>query len=194
MSANAVSARCLAAAAIAAAVVGTVALPASAADHPHHNRSKVEISAVQYDAPGRNDRSARSLNREWVELTNSSRHTVNLDGWTLSAERGESYTFRHYRLAPRTTVRVHTGEGRDTSTDLFQDRHREVWDNYSDTATLRDDRHRFVDDESWGRDRHGRDDRYNRHDRDDRHDRDNRHDRDDRDDRHGDGHHHGGRG
>jgi hypothetical protein len=29
-----------------------------------------------------------------------------------------------------------------------------VWDNRSDTATLRNDRGRFVDDESWGRDRH----------------------------------------
>ncbi|MGW2617648.1 lamin tail domain-containing protein [Streptomyces sp. NPDC001500] len=172
MSVNTVSARCLAAAAIAAAVVGTVALPASAADHSRHDRPAVEISAVQYDAPGRNDRSARSLNREWVELTNTTRHGINLDGWTLSDERGETYTFRHYRLAPRSTVRIHTGEGRDTRTDLFQDRHREVWDNYSDTATLRNDHRRFVDDESWGH---------------------RRHDRDDRDDRHGgDRHHHGG--
>ncbi|MFI9563290.1 lamin tail domain-containing protein [Streptomyces rishiriensis] len=196
MSVNAVSARCLAAAAIAAAVVGTVALPASAADHPHQDRAKVEISAVQYDAPGRNDRSARSLNREWVELTNTTRHEVNLDGWTLSDERGETYTFRHYRLAPRTTVRVHTGEGRDTRTDLFQDRHREVWDNYSDTATLRNDHGRFVDDESWGHDRHGhgRDDHgRDDHGRDDHgrddHGRDD-HGRDDhgRDDRGHDGH------
>ncbi|GGR87505.1 hypothetical protein GCM10010269_28340 [Streptomyces humidus] len=181
MSVNTVSARCLAAAAIAAAVVGTVALPASAADHhPRQDRPKVEISAVQYDAPGRNDRSARSLNREWVELTNTTRHVVNLDGWTLSDERGETYTFRHYRLAPRATVRVHTGEGRDTRSDLFQDRHREVWDNYSDTATLRNDRRWVVDVESWGHGRHGG----WRHDRDDRHDG-GRHDRDDR--------HHGGR-
>ncbi|MER6783639.1 lamin tail domain-containing protein [Streptomyces sp. NPDC000658] len=189
MSVNTVSARCLAAAAIAAAVVGTVALPASAADHSRHDRPAVEISAVQYDAPGRNDRSARSLNREWVELTNTTRHGINLDGWTLSDERGETYTFRHYRLAPRATVRIHTGEGRDTRTDLFQDRHREVWDNYSDTATLRNDHRRFVDDESWGHRRHGHHGGW-RHDRDDRHEG-GRHDRDDRHDG-GDRHHHGG--
>ena len=138
-----------------------VALPASAADHtrPHH-RQEVRISAVQYDAPGREDRSRNSLNREWVELTNTKRHAVNLDGWTLENENGRTYTFRHYRLEGRATVRIHTGEGRDTRTDLFQDRHHEVWDNYSDTATLRNDRGRFVDDESWGDDRHDGGDRH----------------------------------
>ncbi|MDH6493498.1 hypothetical protein M2157_009585 [Streptomyces sp. SAI-127] len=30
------------------------------------------------------------------------------------------------------------------------DRHNEAWDNHSDTATLRNDHDRFID-ESWGR-------------------------------------------
>jgi hypothetical protein len=38
--------------------------------------------------------------------------------------------------------------GRDTDSDLYQDRRHYVWDNYSDTATLRNDRGRFIDDES----------------------------------------------
>ncbi|MFJ4206506.1 lamin tail domain-containing protein, partial [Streptomyces sviceus] len=52
-------------------------------------------------------------------------------------------------------VRIHTGEGRDTDSDLYMDRHNEVWDNHSDTATLRNDHDRFVDDASWGHHRHG---------------------------------------
>ncbi|MFJ4693978.1 lamin tail domain-containing protein [Streptomyces sp. NPDC088766] len=194
MSASVVSARRLAAAGLAAAaVVGAVALPASAADHSRADRPKVEISDVQYDAPGgRDDRSNRSLNREWVELTNTTRHAVNLDGWRLSNRDGRVYTFDDYRLAPRATVRIHTGEGRDTRTDLFQDRRREMWDNRADTATLRNDRNRFVDAESWGG-RYDRDDRRHggdRYDRGDRHhggDRYDRHhggDRHDRGDRH----------
>ncbi|MEU3278127.1 lamin tail domain-containing protein [Streptomyces antibioticus] len=182
MSVSAVSARRLAAAALAAAAVtGAAALPASAAD-ARPNRPVVKISAVQYDAPGRNDRSARSLNQEWVELTNTTRRSVNLNGWKLSDRDGDTYTFRNFRLAPRATVRVHTGVGRDTRKDVFQDRRREVWDNRSDTATLRTDRGRFVDSASWGRDRHqGRDDdRRNGH-RDNNNDR--RHGHDDR--RHG---------
>jgi hypothetical protein len=152
-----VTARRLAAAALAAgALVSVAALPATAADHARPARAKVEISAVQYDSPGRDDRSNRSLNSEWVELTNTSRSAVNLDGWVLRDESGHRYTFDHYRLAGRATVRVHTGVGRDTRTDLYQDRRAYVWNNDHDTATLRDDRGRFIDDESWGHRRGGR--------------------------------------
>ncbi len=148
--------RMTAVAAVAAAAVGAVALPASAADHhpgrPHH--SEVYISGVQYDAPGRDARFNRNLNKEWVDISNSSRRAVNLDGWTLADEDGHTYTFHHYRLAGRSTVRVHTGFGRDSRTDVFQDRRKSVWDR-SDTATLRNDHGRFVDDASWGRHHRG---------------------------------------
>ncbi|MET8168899.1 lamin tail domain-containing protein [Streptomyces sp. NPDC005329] len=150
-----VTARRLAAAALAAgALVSVAALPASAADH-RPARPTVEISAVQYDSPGRDDRSNRSLNKEWVELTNGTRQSVNLDGWTLTDDSGHRYTFSHYRLAGRATVRVHTGVGRDTRTDLFQDRRAYVWNNDHDTATLRNDHGRLVDDQSWGHRRGG---------------------------------------
>ncbi|TXS63936.1 lamin tail domain-containing protein [Streptomyces sp. me109] len=75
----------------------------------------------------------------------------NLDGWTLSDEDGHTYTFRHYRLDGRSTVRVHVGVGRDTYRDVCRDRRNYVWDNRSDTATLRNDHGRFIDDASWGR-------------------------------------------
>ncbi|MEU6547041.1 lamin tail domain-containing protein [Streptomyces sp. NPDC046859] len=150
-----VTARRIAAAALTAgALVSVVTLPASAADHARPERPRVKISDVQYDSPGRDDRSNRSLNREWVEITNNTRRTVNLDGWTLEDEDGHTYTFDHYRLEGRATVRIHTGIGRDTDSDLYQDRRHYVWDNRSDTATLRNDRGRFVDDQSWGHHRH----------------------------------------
>ncbi|NEE21593.1 lamin tail domain-containing protein [Streptomyces sp. SID7499] len=151
-----VTARRIAAAALTAgALVSVVTLPASAAEHARPERPKVKISDVQYDSPGRDDRSNRSLNREWVEITNTARRAVNLDGWTLQDEDGRTYTFNHYRLEGRATVRIHTGIGRDTDSDLYQDRRHYVWDNRSDTATLRNDRGRFIDDESWGHHRHG---------------------------------------
>ncbi|MGW3151267.1 lamin tail domain-containing protein [Streptomyces sp. NPDC001177] len=74
------------------------------------------ISDVQYDSPGRDDRSNRSLNKEWIDLTNTTRRAVNLDGWTLSDEDGRTYTLRHVRLDGRAAVRVHTGVGRDSRT------------------------------------------------------------------------------
>ncbi|MEU9469300.1 lamin tail domain-containing protein [Streptomyces avermitilis] len=189
------SIRRIAAAVLAAgATLGATALPASAQSDAY--RSYVVISDVQYDSPGPDDRSNRSLNREWVDVTNTSGRAVNLDGWTLSAEDGHAYTFRHYRLGGRSTVRVHTGDGRDSDRDLYQDLRFYVWDNYSDTATLRNDRDRFVDAVAWG----GRHD----HDRDGDH-RGGRGGREDGGRHHGDrdgdrrgdrgegGRHHGGR-
>ncbi|MEU2624600.1 lamin tail domain-containing protein [Streptomyces sp. NPDC007157] len=156
------TARRLTAAAVAAAAVGALALPAAAAGQPAarpHDRAVV-ISDVQYDSPGRDDRANWSLNKEWVDVTNTSRRAVNLDGWTLSDEAGHTYTFRYFRLDGRSTVRVHTGEGRDRFADVYQDRRNYVWNNDSDTATLRNDHGRFVDEVSWGH--HRRDDRDHR--------------------------------
>ncbi|MFD6920447.1 lamin tail domain-containing protein [Streptomyces sp. NPDC059944] len=149
--------RLVAAALAAGALVGSAAVSASAAPGPRAERSPVAISRVQSDAPGVDSRSNRSLNGEWVEVTNSTWRAVSLNGWTLSDRDGNRYTFHQYRLAARSTVRVHTGVGDDTSKDLFQDRRREVWDNRSDVATLKTDHGRVVDSVSWGQ-RHDRDD------------------------------------
>lgn len=151
VTASSTTARRLTAAAVtAAAVTAAIAVPASAADHRPH-RQAVEISRVQYDSPGPDDRSNRSLNQEWVEITNYGRQSVNLNGWTLSDEDGHIYTFDHYRLGGRSTVRVHTGTSLDTRHDVYQDRRAYVWNNDRDTATLRNDHGRFIDDASWGR-------------------------------------------
>nr|WP_067279020.1 lamin tail domain-containing protein [Streptomyces jeddahensis] len=109
------------------------------------------IRDVQADSPGFDDGSNWSLNGEWVEIVNTSRRAVNLVGWTLRNEDGVRYRFGYLRLAAGSTVRVHTGVGRDTRYDVYQDRRRYVWDNRSDTAALYDDGGRLVDIVSWGR-------------------------------------------
>ncbi|MFE7781835.1 lamin tail domain-containing protein [Streptomyces nigrescens] len=149
---------------IAAAVLGSAALavtavlPAAAAGHghghhapaPHHHRSAVSLGAIQYDSPGRDDHSNRSLNAEYVTVKNTGHRAVNLRGWTLSDRSGQTYRFGNVRLKGHSQVRVHTGIGRDNRWDLYQDRRTYVWDN-NDTAILRNDHRRIVDFESWGR-------------------------------------------
>ncbi|MGX1855184.1 lamin tail domain-containing protein [Streptomyces sp. NPDC055299] len=147
---------------IAAAVLGSVALaaaaalPAAAAGHghhvpaPHRSHSAVALGAIQYDSPGRDDRSNRSLNAEYVTVKNTGRMAVNLRGWTLSDRSGNTYRFGNVWLNGHSQVRVHTGIGRDTRGDLYQDRRNYIWDN-TDTATLRNDHRRVVDVESWSR-------------------------------------------
>jgi hypothetical protein len=153
MSAASTSRRIAATVLAAGAVVSAVALPASAhdGDRRHRQDARVEISAVQTGDRDRGHRSNRALNAEWVEITNNGRRPVDLDGWTLRDRDGNRYRFDDYRLAGRSTVRVHTGMGRDTRTDLYQDRRHSVWDERSDKATLLDRRGHTVDTESWGR-------------------------------------------
>ncbi|WP_075027992.1 lamin tail domain-containing protein [Streptomyces mirabilis] len=131
------------------AVAGAATLPASAADRTDR-QAAVRIADVQHGFVGDGVRSNRSLNSEWVEVTNGARRAVNLSGWTLSDRDGHTYTFHHYRLDGRSVVRVHTGMGRDTSRDLYQDRRTSVWGDRSDTAALRDEHGRLVDTLSWG--------------------------------------------
>ncbi|MGW2204737.1 lamin tail domain-containing protein [Streptomyces sp. NPDC001774] len=156
MSASSTARRIAATALAAGAIVSAVALPAAAHDHDDRRAPKVEISRVQADSPGRDNRSNRSLNAEWVELTNNTRHAINLKGWVLKDEDGHRYKFDNFRLNGRSTVRIHTGEGRDTRTDLYQDRRNYVWDNNHDKATLKDARGNTVDTEAWGRHHHRR--------------------------------------
>ena len=139
--------------AAAGALLAVAALPAAAVDqHRHHpQRASVVLGSVQYNSPGRDNGSTRSLNAEWVTVTNVGRSSVDLRGWTLSAtDRHTTYRFDHVRLAGHASVRVHSGVGRDTTRDLYQDRRTYALRNASDTVTLRDSRGHVVDTESWG--------------------------------------------
>ncbi|MFB7051928.1 lamin tail domain-containing protein [Streptomyces vinaceus] len=159
MSASLATRRVLSAFLAAGAVVGAAALPAAAADnHGRDHRgakSSIVIGDVQYDSPGRNDRSARALNGEWVEVKNTGRGSVNLRGFTLTDRQGNRYQFKDFRLDGRSSVKVHTGQGRDTRHDVYQDRHHQVWDE-RDSATLRDNRGNVLDSDSWDGRRHHR--------------------------------------
>ncbi|MEU6965052.1 lamin tail domain-containing protein [Streptomyces chrestomyceticus] len=149
------SARLAAVALGSAALTVTAALPATATGAhtlPAPHRSPIVIGAVQADSPGRDDGSNRSLNGEWVTVKNTGLRPVNLKDWTLTSERThKTYRFHSLRLGGRQEVRVHTGHGRDTWRDVYQDRHTYVWDNHRDTATLRNDHHRIIDTKHWGR-------------------------------------------
>ncbi|MFK0237324.1 lamin tail domain-containing protein [Streptomyces vinaceus] len=158
MSASLATRRVLSAFLAAGALVGAAALPAAAADnHGRDHRgakSSIVIGDVQYDSPGR-DRSARALNGEWVEVKNTGRNSVNLRGFTLTDRQGNRYQFKDFRLDGRSSVKVHTGQGRDTRHDVYQDRHHQVWDE-RDSATLRDNRGNVLDSDSWNGRRHHR--------------------------------------
>ncbi|MEU9146023.1 lamin tail domain-containing protein [Streptomyces sp. NPDC048349] len=170
MSASPANRRLLAAVLAAGALVGAAAVPAAAHDDdrrgPRGRHSSVVIGDVQHES-GNRSHGNRALNREWVEVKNTGRHSVDLHGFTLTDRDGNRYRFQGLRLDGRSSVKVHTGHGRDTGRDVYQDRRHEVWDE-RDTATLRDDRGRVVDSVSWGsrghHDHRGHDGDHRRHD------------------------------
>lgn len=126
-----------------------VSVPLPSLDLPQiGNASSVEISGVQFDAPG-DDRT--NLNGEWIRLTNSGNDTVLLNGWTLSDRTASfSYVFPAYLLEPGSSVTVYTGAGALNDTSLFMGRETPVWGNGGDTAILRDFRGTIIGERSQG--------------------------------------------
>ena len=106
------------------------AMPAEAAP-------ALRFTKVQYNSPGSDTGSNYSLNAEWVRITNYRSTARDLTGWTIKDKTGYVYTFPEFTLKAGASVRVHTGSGADSQTDLYWDRGWYVWNNTGDTAYLR---------------------------------------------------------
>jgi micrococcal nuclease len=105
----------------------------------------VVVGAVNADPPG--DES-QAPNEEWVEVRNEGGRPVDLTGWGV---RDESASHRYgfpdgFRLPAGAAVRLHTGCGPDTATDLhWCVSGSAVWNNDGDTAFLTDPSGNIVD-------------------------------------------------
>lgn len=96
----------------------------------------VEVSALRIDADGNDN---ENKNDEWVEVTNRGPGPVDLTGWSIQDE-GSNHTFRFpsgFVLDERATVRIHSGCGTATPTELFWcNSGSAVWNNDGDIASL----------------------------------------------------------
>lgn len=115
----------------------------------------IQFSGAVYDSPGTDNRSATSLNAEWIRLTNRTNVTIDLRAWTIRDAAGKIYRFAStYRLAAGRNVYLHTGRGTDGRPDV-QHRYWQsgnyVWNNAGDTATLRNPLNAVVDTCRWTR-------------------------------------------
>ena len=132
--------------AAAAAAVLTITLAAGPADAA----PPTKFGTIQYDSPGTDRGSNRSLNAEWVTIVNHGKKTWNLKGWTLRDRTGHVYRFPRFQLHPGKSVRIHTGRGRNDRNDLFWRQSWYVWNNDGDTAVLKKANRRVVDRCRWG--------------------------------------------
>lgn len=102
----------------------------------------VRFTKVQYESPGPDTGSNKSLNAEFVVIKNKGSRPKRLRGWKLvdkrtKAEGGNKvFRFPRLRLGPGKTVKIHTGKGRRTRTDLYWGQSNYVWGDDADTAYL----------------------------------------------------------
>lgn len=98
----------------------------------------VNPSCSRFDAPGYDH---DNTVQEYVCFDNNGGRPANMDAWKLRDEYGVIYTFPAFSLNPGASVRVRTGCGQDTATDLYWCMDRAVWNNPKyggDTVFLHD--------------------------------------------------------
>jgi hypothetical protein len=94
---------------------------------------------------------AKSLNGEWVRVTNTTAATVDLKGWTIRDAGNHVYTFgSSLRLNRGGSVYLHTGKGANSSVHRYWGRTASVWNDSGDTAILRTAAGKTVDTCKWG--------------------------------------------
>jgi hypothetical protein len=70
---------------------------------------------------------AGTLKDEQIIIQNNGKQELELTGWYLTDNKGNTYTFPQLMLFPGVKVQVHTTAGVDTPTDLYWDSSGPVW-------------------------------------------------------------------
>ncbi len=103
----------------------------------------LKIIHIQANAPGSD---SENPNGEWIEVANQGRESVQMQGYTVKDEANHIYTFGDFTTEPGTTFRLYSGQGQDSSAELYWGFVGEsVWNNDSDAAFLRDSQGNLVD-------------------------------------------------
>jgi hypothetical protein len=110
---------------------------------PAKPAGSVQLTKIQYKA--------KSLNAEWVLVTNNTGATVDLKGWTVRDAANHVYTFgSSFRLNRGGAVYVHTGKGTNGSAHRYWGRTGYIWNDGGDTAILRTAAGKTVNTCKWG--------------------------------------------
>jgi competence protein ComEC len=97
--------------------------------------ASLAVADINADAAG-DDR--ENLNDEYVVFENTGEESLDLSGWTVEDEVGQTYTFPDgTTLDSGATVTLHTGSGTDTDTDLYWGSGSPIWNNDGDTVIVR---------------------------------------------------------
>lgn len=111
-----------------------------------YGSASIDALASVFDPPGDD---INDLNGEYVTIRADGGH-VDLTGWKLKDEIGYVYTFPAFVLYSGKSVRVHTGAGTNTVTDLYWNLGLQAWNQTGDRVSLIDAEGRLIDSYSIG--------------------------------------------
>ena len=94
----------------------------------------IDITEVVFNPPGRD---GDDLNGEWVTLINRGSRSIELEGLVLSDESNNVFELPDRDLAAGARLKIHSGTGRPSDSQLYWGRDRPLWNNDGDTAILR---------------------------------------------------------
>jgi hypothetical protein len=119
----------------------TALLPSPTVPQPSPTPSLpvVEFVHIEYDPEG------SDLEGEYILLRNTTDAPQDLTAWMIEDGDGHEFRFESFVLEQGASVKVWTGAGEDTGTDVYWGYGRGLWDNDGDTATLKDYRGQVVD-------------------------------------------------
>jgi len=76
----------------------------------------LKITHIEANAPGNDN---ENPNGEWIEITNQGSEPVQMAAYTLKDEANHIYTFGAIAVAPAMTLRLYSGQGQDSPTELY---------------------------------------------------------------------------
>ena len=135
--------------------MGACLLAVAGTAGPAMASSPIKITAAYYDPVNGPDPATNAYrNKEFIVVRNSGVTAVNLGGWTLRdlarpTTPAHVYKFPTFKLGPGQSVRIHTGKGLNSATDLYWGLTIYVWGDDSDTATLKNPTGSTVSSCSW---------------------------------------------
>jgi hypothetical protein len=106
----------------------------------------VRLAKVQFDPPGDDDLTNKSLNKEWVQVKNFGVKPWDLTGWSIRDVTGFKFKFPEgFMVEPGASVTIHTGTGKNRALHLYWGQGSYIWNNTGDKAVLKNAKKLVVD-------------------------------------------------
>jgi competence protein ComEC len=105
------------------------------------------VTTIHADADGDDH---ENLNDEYVVFSNAGESTLDLSGWTVTDEAGNTYSIPEgVTLDSGAEITLRTGSGEDTASELYWGSGSPVWNNAGDTVIVKNEAGTVVIEESY---------------------------------------------